>query len=133
MGACSFCRINIDLWNKSAKNELFQVVLERMMDDFCYVGRFSLYLSSCKRFSQHFVPGLLENLSEIILTPDYICSTMGMCERHPAYEPMNADDYIRAILSDKPDYLKNDDFIDKLYEQIEDDGDKNQRKTISLI
>ena len=107
------------MWNRSAKNELFQVVLERMMDDFCYLGRFSLYLTSCKRFSQHFVPGLLENLSEIILTPDYICSTMGMCERHPAYEPMNADDYIREILSDKPEYLKNNDFIDKLYEEMD--------------
>ena len=41
---------------------------------------------------------------------------MNMCEKHPAYEPMNADDDIFKILSDKPDYLKNDDFINNLYQ-----------------
>ena len=50
---------------------------------------------------------------------------------------MNADDYIREILSDKPDYLKDNDFIDKLYEEMEQqssDGlQKEERKTISLI
>ena len=104
-----------------------------MMDDFCYVSRFSLYLTSCKRFSQHFVPGLMENLSEIILTPDYICSTIGSCEKQPKYEPMNADDYIRGILAEKPDYLKDNDFIDKLYKEHEITSQNNSRKTISLI
>ena len=103
------------------------------MTNSCYVGRFQLYMSSCQKFSQHFVPGLLENLSEIFLTPDYICSTMNMCEKHPAYEPMNADDDIFKILSDKPDYLKNDDFINNLYQGMKQDDQKEERKTISLI
>ena len=93
-GTCSFCRWNLKFWNKTAKAELFQSLAETFFDNMCYVGRFSLYLNSCKGFSRHYVPGLLDNLSEIVLTPDYMCPLMGFCEANPSYEPMIAGDYI---------------------------------------
>lgn len=108
------------------------MLVERAADNMCYMGRFSLYLDSCKGFSRHIVPGLLDNLSEIVLTPDYLCSYMSGCEaQHPTFEPILAHDYIEEILKDKPDYLKNDDFIDNLYEKMRDN--ETERKTISLI
>lgn len=43
---------------------------------------------------------------------------MGVCESLPTYQPLDAGDYVEQILADKPDYLKNDDFIDNLYAEI---------------
>ena len=129
---CSLCRMNIGVLNKAAQNNLLQMLVERAADNMCYMGRFSLYLDSCKGFSRHIVPGLLDNLSEIVLTPDYLCSYMSGCEAsHPTFEPILAHDYIETILADKPDYLKNDDFIDNLYKEMR--GQESERKTISLI
>ena len=74
----------------------------------------------------------MENLSEIVLTPDYFCPMVGVCEK--IYEPLIADDYIEEILSDKPEYLMADDFVDSLYEEIRHDTKSGEhRKTISLI
>ena len=87
------------------------------MDDFCYVGRFGLYLNSCRRFSRHYVPGVLDNLSEIVLTPDYFCPLMGMCEPR-SFMTLDAYDDIERILAEKPDYLMNDDFINNLYAEM---------------
>jgi sphingomyelin phosphodiesterase len=95
------------------------------------MGRFTLYLNSCKGFSRHFVPGLLDNLSELVLTPDYFCPLIGACEPNPIFMPMSANDDILKILADKPDYLKDDDFVDKLYESMLDSD--SERKTISII
>ena len=147
---CSLCRMNINVLNKAAQNNLLQMLVERAVDNMCYVGRFSLYLESCRGFSRHIVPGLLDNLSQIVLTPDYLCAYMNGCQAsHSSFEPILAHDYIEEILKDKPDYLKNDDFIDNLYEKMRDDETKAkakralvnplfnveiaERKTISLI
>lgn len=37
------------------------------------------------------------------------------------------------ILSTKPDYLKNDDFVDNLYEEIKQAGGIESRKTITAV
>ena len=117
LGACALCRFNLDLWQRWARDELVQLVIERITDDLCYLGRFGLYLSSCRSLSRHVVPGILNNFSEIVLTPDYFCPLMGMCEPI-GFLPLDASDDIEKILADKPAYLQNDDFIDKLYEKL---------------
>lgn len=33
---------------------------------------------------------------------------------------MKEDEYVNEILSDKPDFIQNDDFLDKLYELIDE-------------
>ena len=55
------------------------------------------------------------NLSEVILTPEWFCPFMGICDGDEQYSKITADSYIEQILSDKPEYLMNDDYIDKLY------------------
>lgn len=36
------------------------------------------------------------------------------------YHELKVDDYVKEILADKPEFLKNDDFIDNLYKYIEE-------------
>lgn len=33
---------------------------------------------------------------------------------------MKEDDYVTEVLQDKPDFLKNDDFLDNLYKEIDE-------------
>ena len=130
-GACQLCKLQVSWWNKFARDEMFQMVIERLSDDLCYVGRFSLYLNSCSGFSKHIIPGLFANLSEVVLTPDYFCPFMNICKPEQSYQVLNAFDYIEQILSDKPDYLKGDNFIDNIYEK--ELHDVSNRKTISIV
>lgn len=109
------------------------MVLEYLTDDLCFIGRFNLYMNNCRGFSRHFVPGLLDNLSELVLTPEYFCPLMGLCDPNPIYEPLDAEIYVKQILADKPAYLQGDDFIDKLYQEIKNDDGYNERSTLSVI
>ena len=60
----------------------------------------------------------MENLSEIVLDPDFICPLMNFCEPVSYFMPIDAQNDIEKILADKPAYLKDDDFIDNLYESV---------------
>ena len=55
------------------------------------------------------------NVFELILNDKYICGYIfPVCDER-SYKELSAHDYIDDVLSDKPDIIKNDDFLDKLY------------------
>lgn len=55
---------------------------------------------------------------------------MGVCSS-PVYKTLRVEDFVERVLSDKPDIIKNNDFHDKLYDQIK--ADKSQRKTVKVL
>jgi len=60
---------------------------------------------------------IIPTLTNFILGPDYLCSrVLGMCD--PVFKDLNQSDYISRVMSDKPEHLKTNDFVDKLYESI---------------
>ena len=78
----------------------------------------------------------MDNLSEIILSPDYFCPLMNMCEPDNFFMPIDVQNDIEKILVDKPAYLEDDDFIDKIYENVlakDKQKDGEPRRTISAI
>ena len=56
---------------------------------------------------------------------------MGMCESR-SFATLDAYDDIERILAEKPEYLKNDDFLDNLYLELAEQS-LERRPTISLI
>ena len=60
---------------------------------------------------------IIPTLTNFILGPDYLCSrVLGMCD--PIFKDISQADYITRVISDKPEHLKTNDFVDKLYSSI---------------
>ena len=56
-------------------------------------------------------------LANFLLSPDYVCSRiLTMCD--PVYKELSQDDFVTRVLSDKPNHIKDNDFVDKLYQSI---------------
>ena len=55
---------------------------------------------------------------------------MPICDTH-LYSINTPESFAKRILADKPDIIKNDDFIDNLYKEIE--ADPAPRKTIKVV
>jgi hypothetical protein len=56
-------------------------------------------------------------LTNFLLSSDYVCSRiLHYCNKE--YVELNETDYVTRVLSDKPEYLKTNDFVDNLYKSI---------------
>jgi sphingomyelin phosphodiesterase len=55
-----------------------------------------------------------------------------MCE-YPKFTEISAEDDAQRILSYKPDHLKSNDFVDKLYDQIAADPNAKDRPTLRIV
>lgn len=74
---------------------------------------------------------LVPQLTEFLLTGDYSCSRLfGFCG-NPTWVTLNSEDYVRRVISEKPDIIKNNDFIDNLYKEIK--NDTNPRDVIRIL
>ena len=73
----------------------------------------------------------MDNLAALLVSPEYSCEVeLGYCNRD-WYTLDTPQSYADRVLKSKPEYLKNDDFLDFLYTQIK--ADPAPRPTISLI
>lgn len=55
------------------------------------------------------------NLFEFIFHEDFICHyAIPLCEEQK-YTELKAEDYIKQVLSDKPHFIQNDDYMDNIY------------------
>lgn len=78
-------------------------------------------------------PPIIKGLRHKVFNSDVICETkLQWCKpRH--FKARDLDAEIALILADKPESLKNDDFIDNLYQEIADDKAAGiERETISF-
>lgn len=75
--------------------------------------------SFCHSFVTKFIDFFIDNLTEMIFHEDFICGYLiPLCqgEGEKNYEELLAIEYINDVLRDKPDFIKDDEFLDKLYE-----------------
>lgn len=74
---------------------------------------------------------LLPAIAEGILSSQRVCTEyMHLCDS-PDIGQLDVNDYVKKVLSDKPESIKNNDFVDSLYDKIK--SDKNERPTIRQI
>lgn len=76
-------------------------------------------------------PSVWTTMTHDLLRSEYSCSRMlGFCSS-PNYKYLPSSDYISRVLSDKPEFLSSNDYVDKQYEAIRNDPKK--RKTIKVL
>jgi hypothetical protein len=84
--------------------------------------------SVCKGAIDMMSLDLLPSVADGILSSQRICDeTLGFC-KNPKIIEKPVDQDVKRILSTKPDFLNNNDYVDQLYEKIKNDPNKDQRK-----
>ena len=83
----------------------------------CWVARFAFNQDACDGLLDQTVPVVADELTHLIMDGDFFCSqVLSVCDGK--YEALAVDDYVEALLADKPHHLKHDGFIDGLYARI---------------
>ena len=66
-GACSLCKINLAVFNKSMRYSIFQLIIDNSINNFCFALRHDYYMSYCKIYWKHLWVGVIESLEEELL------------------------------------------------------------------
>jgi hypothetical protein len=78
----------------------------------------SMNASVCAGGAEIIGGSLLHALSQAILDPVYFCTnTLSMCNQSQ-YTYYHAEEFVNEILETKPDIIKNNDYLNKLYKNI---------------
>ena len=84
-------------------------------------------IGAVKDMGEFLVPSILSST----LHPNYFCSRMvGFCAK-PNYKTSKSSKFIDRILAEKPAKIQNNDFISKLYEEME--NKEIGRKTVKIL
>ena len=74
---------------------------------------------------------ILPALTRLVLSPDYMCNKIvGIC-KDTTYEVIDYSEYVHRILKDKPDFLNDNDYINKLYKVVM--ADRGNRRTFKAV
>jgi len=66
-----------------------------------------------------------------LLKPYFVCTrTLGFC-KNTKYKYLDTNVFKKRVLSDKPDFIKDNDYVNKQYEKIR--NDTKPRKTIKVM
>lgn len=76
-------------------------------------------------------PTFLDLIANDLMTELRLCNeVLGFCER-PKVSDLEVSDYKARVLADKPDNTKENDFVNKMYEQIY--ADTKERETLTFL
>ena len=76
-------------------------------------------------------PYLLPAIANGELSPNRVCNEYFHFCSEPDIQELSLPAFVERVLSDKPDIIKNNDFIQNIYKQIA--ADPNQRKIVRSI
>ena len=72
---------------------------------------------------------IVPTLANFLLSPDYLCSrVLGYCAEE--FVELSQDDYVKRVLSDKPEFLKSNDYVHKLYQGIKGQQNRTTFKAV---
>lgn len=72
---------------------------------------------------------IIPTLTNFLLGPDYLCANvLNMCQQE--FVELKQDDYVERVLAHKPDSLKSNDFVQKLYDSIKGTTDRKTFKAV---
>jgi len=74
---------------------------------------------------------IIPSLANFLLGPDYFCSRLLQVCDSPKFTVLKEKVDIDRILSDKPDKIKKNDFLNKIYDTIA--ANPQKRKTIKAV
>lgn len=80
-----------------------------------------------------YVPSVLNGLRNKLFNAKIMCQVKIPLCYNTDYRELYVEDYVDRVLFDKPSILRNDDFIDNLYQEISDDKAKGiERETVTM-
>lgn len=107
----------------------------KFFESVTYLGC-SLFLFSrdqCQIISDAYVGMVMENLAIKTFEPNYFCEILLPVCKPNNYELLSTESYTRRILSDKPDFIKDNNYINNLYKEIEDDRKAGRERETMLM
>ena len=130
--ACSMCSASLQPLDFVLENKVVQFGLEYIAAEICkYLDIEGGEWSVCKGGVDAMTPFLLDALAEGILSPSRVCDEYLHLCKNPHITELSADAFVKRQLDAKPDFIKNNDFIDKLYAKIK--ADPNPRRIVRSI
>ena len=125
------CEGGFRLAQSLLRDTFMQNLVMSFGSDVCWLGRRVITHEACSLFVEQSAPAILDNLATFLVSPEYSCEIeLGYCNRE-WYTLDTPDAYAARVLKSKPEYLKNDNFLDYQYAQI--NADTLVRPTISLV
>jgi len=131
--SCLGCTAAVNSVDSFAKTEWFTDTLLSIASKVCTTFHIATPTTICPQIVHQYGSVLLDVVFNEIITRDRICNeSMGVCT-HPTIEQIDVRDVVNEILATKPDYLKDDDYLNNLYEQIKQEGGIDSREIITAV
>jgi hypothetical protein len=115
-GVCTAALTPIDwfLENKYVVEGLEWVALEICEKEKIYGGIPSVCKGTINMMAESVMPAIAEG----ILSPSRICDEwLGWCSK-PVITELHEEDFVKRVLSSKPESIKNNDFVNNIYKTI---------------
>ena len=128
---CISCKAVIAAFSFLVLNPVSVKVIEAVG----YVGcsAFLYDMNECYRIVAAWFGLVATQLKAKTFQPDFFCSMiLGIC-KSSSYKYLDPKEDIARILSDKPEFLKNNDYIDNLYKQIAEDKKAGKKRETILL
>ncbi|CDW80649.1 saposin b domain-containing protein [Stylonychia lemnae] len=127
---CDACWIATDLFHDLVSNYIVQDLVETAGILVCSTD---LSFSICRGYVNSLKDVVIKQLEGIITSPKYLCTdALNICEQK-YFELLDPNDFTGKMLADKPNVIQNDDFMNNLYETINNDSNKNLRPTFKAV
>eukprot|EP00347_Sterkiella_histriomuscorum_P003902 403362501 len=131
---CRTCQITMQNMFEGLNDPLNRQLIVAYVSSQCQ-NKYSANM--CIELSNLLLGQIFDNIFEVTFEKDFICSYLfPICDSNSTaqvYKEMKEDEYITEILKDKPDFLKNDDFIDNLYKEIDEQSLTQQPETYNIL
>ena len=86
------------------------------LEDFAvFICQFGMHKDVCQGAVHTMISTIMNELPEFLTAPKYFCGrVVGACAN--PYKVLDPQDFIDRVLSEKPDKIKDNNFIDNLYQ-----------------
>ena len=128
---CEACEGGFRIAQMLLRDSFMQNLLIKTGSDLCWLGWKVIMHDACALYVEQSAPTIMENLAAFLISPEYSCEVeLGYCNRE-WYQLDTPEVYADRVLKSKPEYLKNDDFLNFMYNEI--NTDPSPRPTISAV
>ena len=103
--------------NSLITSSVFQNSLESFAVFFC---QFGVDKTVCKGAVHTMISTILNELPEFLTAPRYFCGRVTGACKNP-YTVLEPQTFIDRVIAEKPVQIKENDFIDNLYQEIKED------------
>lgn len=126
---CNACSAAVAPINKLLKSKALLALGEFVATGICeHYKMYGGIPSVCRGAIDLMAVDLLPAVADGIFSKQRVCDEVLHACPTPHITELSAESYLKRVLDSKPDFLKDNDYIDNIYEKINSDPNKAQRK-----